>query len=207
MNSASDHNTEADRAIIQREVTNLLEAIDGNSQVATFNGIRLLDGSQSAEGLNFHIGGEVNFSVNLKLDDMSAKGLGLDALDLSTREGAQKALGVDDGTGKYVNYKTVTDADGNTTKIFGLLDTALNKALEEQTKLGAMEERLGFTRENLNSISENTQSAISQLVDVDYAKEMTSYVKFNILSQATEYMLSQMNQNAMKTLDLLAPVQ
>jgi len=180
-----------------------LGQVDNISKTATFNGKSLLDGSQASEGLHFHIGGEANFYINLKLNDMSASALGLDRLDLSTSTGAQDALGVNDGTGNYVH--SITNANG--TKIYGILDTALNKALEEQTKLGAMEERLGFTRDNLNNISENTQSAISTLVDADIAKEMSRYVKYNILSQASQYMLAQMNQNAVSAIDLLIPMQ
>ena len=208
VNAASDHNNDEDRAIIQMEAERLLDSINYNSQAATFNSKPLLDGSLASEGLNFHIGGEANFYINLKLNDMSAEGLGLrnssgtSILDLSTLEGAQNALGVKDSTGKYVH--SITNADGS--KTFGLLDTALNKALEEQTKLGAMEERLGFTRDTLNNTSENMQGAISTLLDTDMAKEMSSYVKHSILTQAAQLMFAQMNSNAMTTLDLLAPV-
>lgn len=203
VNAASDHNNDSDRAIIQMEAEKLLDQVDNISQTATFNGKSLLDGSQASEGLNFHIGGEANFYINLKLNDMSASALELDGLNLSTRDGAQAALGVDDGTGNYVH--SITNPDG--TKTYGILDTALNKALEEQTKLGAMEERLGFTRDNLNNISENTRSAISTLVDADIAKEMSRYVQLNIFSQASQYMLAQMNQNAVSAVDLLIPIQ
>ena len=208
VNAASGHNNDEDRAIIQIEAEKLLDSINYNSQAATFNGKQLLDGSLASEGLHFHVGGEANFYINLKLNDMSAEGLGLrdssgtSILDLSTVDGAQKALGVQDSTGKYVSY--TTDASGN--KTFGLLDTALNKALEEQTKLGAMEERLGFTRDTLNNNSENMQEAISTLVDTDMAKEMTSYVKHSILTQSAQFMFAQMNSNAMTVLDLLVPV-
>ena len=208
VNAASGHNNDEDRAIIQIEAEKLLDSINYNSQAATFNGKQLLDGSLASEGLHFHVGGEANFYINLKLNDMSAEGLGLrdssgtSILDLSTVDGAQKALGVQDSTGKYVH--SITNADGS--KTFGLLDTALNKALEEQTKLGAMEERLGFTRDTLNNTSENMQGAISTLLDTDMAKEMSSYVKHSILTQAAQLMFAQMNSNAMTTLDLLAPV-
>ena len=202
VNAADDHNNDDDRSIIQTEATKLLDQVDNISKTASFNGKNLLDGSQASEGLNFHIGGEANFYIKLKLNNMSASALGLDELDLSTSTGAQAALGVyDSSSGKYVH--SITNNDG--TKTYGILDTALNKALEEQTKLGAMEERLGFTRDNLNNISENTQEAISTLVDSDVAKEMSRYVKYNILSQASQYMLAQMNQNAASSLDLLAP--
>ena len=206
INSANDHNTDDERAVIQNEVEHFLWQIDNNA-MTTYNGQRLLDGSKAAEGLNFHIGGEANFSVTLKLGNMTADALGLSGLDLSTREGAVASLGVDNGDGTYSPSKTVTDADGNTTTIYGMLDTALNIALAQQSAIGAVEERLGFTSENLTSTSENMQSAVSNILDADLAKEMSSYVKQNILLQAAQFVLSQMNKNAETTLDLLAPVQ
>lgn len=181
MSAASDHYNDDDRAIVQIETEQYLQTIDNTAQAATFNNIHLLDGSKAQEGLNFHIGGEANFSVNLKINDMTSKGIGLEGLDLSTRTGAESALGV--------------------------LDTALDNALKEITKLGTMEERLGFARDTLNSMSENTQAAISSITDSDTAKEMTGYVKANILSQSAQQGLIYLYQNAFKVLDLIAPLQ
>lgn len=181
MSAASDHYNDDDRAIVQIETEQYLQTIDNTAQAATFNNIHLLDGSKAQEGLNFHIGGEANFSVNLKINDMTSKGIGLEGLDLSTRAGAENALGV--------------------------LDTALDNALKEITKLGTMEERLGFARDTLNSMSENTQAAISSITDSDTAKEMTGYVKANILSQSAQQGLIYLYQNAFKVLDLIAPLQ
>lgn len=205
INSANDHNTEDAREIIQYEAKQLLNQIDNNSKVA-FNGKKLLDGSQSLEGLNFHVGGEANFSITVKLADMSIEGLGLGGLDLSTREGALAALGVrlDDGT--YADSGTVTDPETGE-KIYGMLDEALRRALSQQSMLGALEEGLGFTSDNLLGISENMTAANGVITDADIAKEMAHYVKLNILSQSAQYILAQINQNAASVLDLLAPVQ
>lgn len=202
INSANDHNTDEDRATIQQEAVGLLQQIDDNSRI-TFNGIKLLDGTQADSGLSFHIGGEENFSVTLRLENMSSEALGLNELDLSTREGAQRALGVDNGDGTYSH--SVTDSNGN--KIYGLLDTALNKLLEQQTTLGAMEARLGFTRDNIITASTNIQAAESTFRDTDMAREMPNYAKWNALWKASQLMLAQQNQNAGAVNSLLAPVQ
>lgn len=202
INSANDHNAEDEREVLQYSAQQLLQQINNNA-ATTFNGKTLLDGSQATEGLTFHIGGEANFSVTLKLEDLTVDGLGLTNFNISTRDRAVSALGVyDSSTGTYVN--SITNADGS--KTYGMIDTALNKALKQQSKLGAMEERMGFASDNLSVASENMTSARSTLLDADMAKEMSSYVKLNILSQATQFMLSQMNSNAMTTLDLLVPV-
>lgn len=205
--AANDHVTDEDRANLQKEVESLLEQIDSNSTVK-FNGKTLLDGTQLAEGLNFHIGGEVNFAVTLKLENMSVKALGLDALDLSTREGAQKALGVDNGDGTYSPYKTITDPlTGEVAKLYGLLDMAFTKAVSMQTTIGAMEERLGYARETLNATNDNTQAANSALVDADEAKEMVDFTHWNIIFQSDGFLLAQGNKNGDSVLQLLEPVQ
>ena len=192
INSANDTNDDDGRSALQREAELLLTQIDNNARGTTFNGKRLLDGSQASEGLTFHIGGEANFSVNIKLEDMTASALGLSGLDLSTREGALSAL--------------AETTNGNTTSP-SMLDKALNKALVMQATIGAMEEMLGYTGENLTDYSENMQAAESSIMSADMAKEMTTYVKWSILSQASEYIIAQQNQNAASVLDLLAPVQ
>ncbi|MBR3051318.1 MAG: hypothetical protein IKN16_08755 [Selenomonadaceae bacterium] len=193
INSANDTNDDDGRAALQREAELLLAQIDNNARGTTFNGKRLLDGSQASEGLTFHIGGEANFSVNIKLENMTASALGLSGLDLSTREGALNALA------------ETKNADGTTSP--SMLDKALNKALVMQASIGAMEEMLGYTGENLTDYSENMQAAESSIMSADMAKEMTTYVKWSILAQASEYIIAQQNQNAASVLDLLAPVQ
>ena len=137
---------------------------------------------------------------------MSSSALGLDELDLSTREGAQKALGVQNDDGTWSNSKIVTDsATGEQKTIYGLLDTALQKAIDQQTTLGAMEARLGYTRDNIISATENLHGAESVMFDSDIASEMTKFVHWNVLSQASQLMLAQQGQNASSVLDLLKP--
>ena len=207
INSANDANTDQERAIIQKEVQQFLWQIDNNATTTTFNGQKLLDGTWEEEGLNFHIGGEANFAVTLKMQNMTVSALGLSELDLSTREGAMKALGVyDEEQGKYVNYITVTDEEtGEEVRQYGLLDTALNKVLDQLGSIGAMEERLGFTRDILTETSGNLQAAEAGILDSDVAAEMTNFVKYNILNQAAQYMLAQQNQISATVVDLLKP--
>ena len=207
INSANDHNDEDARAVIQYEATQLLNQIDNNSKVA-FNNQKLLDGSKSLEGLTFHVGGEANFSINVKLADMSVKGLGLEGLDLSTREGALDAIGYKMSDGSRVDSgTTIINEAGEEEKVYGMLDGALKRALAQQSMLGALEESLGFTSDNLLGISENMTAANGVITDADIAKEMASYVKLNILSQSSQFILAQINQNAASVLDLLVPVQ
>ena len=85
------------------------------------------------------------------------------------------------------------------------LDKVLTRVLYQQTEIGSVQERLEFTSENLQLNSDNTQQALSVIQDADMAKEMTSYVKNNMLMQATQSMMAQANSTLMSFLDLIRP--
>ena len=188
--SANDVYTDDEREVIQMEVTQYLNQVDINSKTK-FNKQSLIDGSKATDGLNFHIGGEANFAVTLKLNNMDSTALGINSLDFSTRTGAVSAL-------------NTTDSNGNT--VLGALDKALNTALKEQAKLGAFELRLGFTSDNITSAVENLNYADSAIRDTDVAQEMTKFVRYNILMQASQMMLAQQNQSATSVFNLLQPI-
>jgi flagellin len=82
-------------------------------------------------------------------------------------------------------------------------DLALQRVSTERAKLGAVQNRLEHTIANLDTSSENLQSAESSLRDTDMAKEMTTYSKYNILMQAGQSMLAQANQANQGVLSLL----
>jgi flagellin len=85
--------------------------------------------------------------------------------------------------------------------------TAINTAIEtvaaERSKMGAVQNRLEFTNNSLSTTAENLTSAESRIRDVDMAKEMMTFTKNNILSQAAQAMLSQANQQPQAVLQLL----
>ena len=132
----------------------------------------------SGNNLNFHIGGESDFTMTFTMESMTANSL----------------LG-----SNSIVVTTVDDAKAAITSI----DSALEKALKFQTKLGAYENRLGYTSDNLTTMNENLEAADSVMRDSDIAKEMTNYMKYAVLSQASQYMLAQAGQNAFSVLNLL----
>jgi flagellin len=84
-----------------------------------------------------------------------------------------------------------------------VLDSALTKALDQQTKIGAETSRLEYTSANITTANENTQASESVIRDADMAKEQMNYTKSSILTQATQAMLAQANQNSSQVLSLL----
>lgn len=132
--------------------------------------------------MTFQVGTRANQSVKIGLTDMRATALGLRSKDgktlqIGTQESARAAINV--------------------------LDNALQKALDEQTKIGSVTSRLGYTSSNIIISSENTQASMSVIRDADMAAEMTAYTKDNVLQQAAQSMLAQANQSGSSVLSLL----
>ena len=107
-----------------------------------------------------------------------------------------------DGDVFTINGTDVSSSD----KASGSIET-INKAIEnvstQRAKLGAVQNRLEHTTANLNNTSENLTAAESRVRDVDMAKEMMTFSKNNILSQAAQAMLAQANQQPQGVLQLL----
>jgi len=137
--------------------------------------------------LTLQIGTKSNQSINVGLTDMRAQALGLQGTDTTT------------GIVKNIDVTTRDNANA----AINVMDTAITKALTEQTKIGAVESRLDYTSSNLTSASENVTAAESTIRDANMATEMTEYTKNNVLLQASQAMLSQANQSTSKVLSLL----
>lgn len=128
------------------------------------------------------VGTKANQSIKVGLTDMKAQALGLqgkenNTLQIGNQEQANAAINV--------------------------LDAAIQKALDQQTTIGAVESRLEYTQSNLTTASENVTAAESTIRDADMAKEMTEYTKNNVLLQAAQSMLAQANQSSSNALSLL----
>jgi flagellin len=115
--------------------------------------------------------------VTVSIDDLTADGLGIADLRVSDRESAGAAI------------QTIKDA--------------INKVSTNRGNLGALQNRLEHTINNLDATSENMQAANSRIRDTDMAKEMMAYTKQNILTQAAQAMLAQANQQPQAILQLL----
>ncbi|NPC94312.1 flagellin Hag [Bacillus sp. WMMC1349] len=167
-----------DRTAIQAEVTALINEIDGISTRTEFNGKKLLNGS--VPSFTFQIGANATQQLNVTINDMDATALGVNAIDV---------------TG-------FTAAGAFDTQI-ALIDTAITTVSTQRANLGAVQNRLEHTINNLGAASENLTAAESRIRDVDMAKEMSQFTKNNILSQASQAMLAQANQQPQSVLQLL----
>lgn len=137
--------------------------------------------------LTLQIGTKSNQSITVGLTDMRAQALGLQGADTLT------------GTVKTIDVTTRDNAN----VAINVMDSAIKKALDEQTNIGAVESRLDYTSANLTTSSENVSAAESTIRDANMAKEMTEYTKNNVLLQASQAMLAQANQSTSSVLSLL----
>lgn len=143
--------------------------------------IRAADASED-NSVVLQIGTKANQSIHVGLTDMRSVALGLKGTD---------------GTTLNVTSQLRANAAIN------VLDNALQKALDQQTTIGAIQSRLSYTSTNLTTASENVQASESTIRDADMAQEMTEYTKNNVLLQAAQSMLAQANQNSSAVLSLL----
>ena len=130
---------------------------------------------------NLHVGADADMTnkITVDIDTMNSANLGI------------KGINVKDASGTEATYAIDAIAD------------AVAKVSSQRSALGAVQNRLEHTIDNLDNISENTSSAESRIRDTDMAKEMVNYSKNNILAQAGQSMLAQANQSNQGVLSLL----
>ena len=151
---------------------------DGKTTYAITKGYATVANTLS---FNLHVGADADMTnkITVDIDTMNSSNLGI------------KGINVKDATGTAATYAIDAIAD------------AVAKVSSQRSALGAVQNRLEHTIDNLDNISENTSSAESRIRDTDMAKEMVNYSKNNILAQAGQSMLAQANQSNQGVLSLL----
>ena len=153
-----------------------------NAKLNQFHEVLRAQNASEDNALVLQIGSKANQSIKVGLTDMRAHALALRGSD-----------------GSYVSVSNQANANA----AIEVLDNALSKALDQQTTIGAIQSRLSYTIDNIVTARTNIQSAESVIRDADMAKEMTSYTRENLLSQAAQSMLAQSNQQGSNVLSLL----
>ena len=169
-----------DRGYIQMEVNQLVSEINRVATTTTFNERKLLQGSLK-DGVALQVGAEgtVSNTITIKIASLTAKGLGVSGLKVSGKTGSVARKSMD------TIKKAIAILNG------------------QRATIGAVQNRLEHTVNNLNNVVENTTAAESQIRDTDMATEMVKYSNSNILQQAGQSMLAQSNQSNQGVLSLL----
>ncbi len=192
--------TSTDRAYIAMEVKQLIDEIDRVRDTTTFNEQNLLDGSFIKKDLQ--VGAEAGQHIGITIQNMNFASLEGSA--------AAQASGGGADISKFKDFKIATPFDG-TQELKETDFNSLNKVVKgmikevsrQRSELGAVQNRLEHTVNNLDNVVENTQSAEAAIRDTDIATEMVKYANNNILQQAGTSMLSQANQSNQLALSLL----
>lgn len=165
-----------DLEMIQDEISQLIEEIDGISDRTEFNAKTLLDGDLN---INLQIGANAGQVMQISIENMDSQSLGVQDVNIT------------DGT---------DDIDAQ----INAIDGAIKLVSQERSKLGAYQNRLEHTINNLNTAAENLEAAGSRIRDVDMALEMANFTRHQILQAAGTAMLAQANLTPQSILKLLS---
>ena len=174
-------------ADVDASIANLNKALESEGvTVEKATNDLLFKPMSNGKGLTLQIGatGDAYNKVTINVGNMSSKGLGIDNL-------------------RNIGIMSQDAASAALDQIKNGADSAINTVSSVRAELGAMQNRLEHTINNLDVASENMQSANSQIRDTDMAKEMMEYTKKNVLTQAAQAMLAQANQQPQSILQLL----
>lgn len=173
------YDDDTDRANLQAELDQLIEEVDRIADSANFNGIALFNGDIETTLLTLQIGdtSDAFNQLSFTLSSMYSAALGIDNVSIGAAVSAGASI--------------------------SLLKSAINFVSSVRGKLGAMQNRLDHTINNLSVMTENIQDAESTIRDTDVADEMMAYTKNNILVQSAQAMLAQANQVPQGVLQLL----
>ncbi|MDP7319901.1 MAG: flagellin [Bacteriovoracaceae bacterium] len=178
--ASSDTVGNTERSFTDMEYQNLKQEVERIAQVTEFNGIKLLSGEGGL--LDFQIGVNNNdfqdrISYDTSLQNAKLESLGISDIGVSSKEGAQSSLSI--------------------------IDDAIEKVSGQRASLGAIQNRLISTSNNLEISNENLSAANSRIRDVDYAKAAADNARNNIINAAGTSVLAQANAQGQNALSLL----
>ncbi len=179
--ASSDTIGDVERSFVNKEVQQLKAEVDRIAAGTEYDGMKLLDGS--APQLDFQVGTKNNplldrFTFESQNLVTSTAALGIDGVSTESKLSAQANL--------------------------QMLDDAIDKLNGNRATLGALQNRMQSTINNLNTYRENLEAANSRIRDTDMAEESSELVKNNILTSATVSVLAQANQTPQLALKLLS---
>jgi len=184
--SANGTNDDAvDRNALQSEFANIVAEIDDTASTAQFNGMNVLDGTNSP--ITIQAGPNSEDTVNIEIGAMSAGAL----------------LGFEGD-----EYNASTDVNiasqAAASSALGTTDNAINDISMQRAELGALQNRLEFRMQTLDIQAENATAARSRINDTDMARTMTELTSKNILQQASNAMLAHANARPQNILGMLS---
>ena len=178
---ASDTIGDKERGFLNKEVQSLVQEVDRIANVTNFNGAQLLNGQNKKDVLEFQVGirnnGQDRIKFDTKENDVRAGTLGIEGMDYTSIDGSRDALDT--------------------------VDKAIDRVFSSRATLGATQNKLHATVNNIGVAKENLSAARSRIADTDVATETSELVRGNILQSAGISVLAQANSAPMAALKLL----
>ena len=185
--SANGIYTAEDRQQIQVEVSQLIDEIDRIASQAEFNKMKMLTGAfarlNPSASMWFHMGPNMHQRERVFVNTMTTAALGLRNPTVLT----------------FISISTPDKANS----VIGLADEAIRRVSKQRADLGAYQNRLEHASKGLLNAYENIQAAESRIRDTDMAEQMTSFTRYQILTQAATAMVAQSNMKTQSVLQLL----
>ncbi len=161
-----------------------------NDKGAVANAITIKAGDAKTKNIEqFDVNGELSFNLHVGADSAADNKIAVNIKSMSAAGIGVKGLKV--------------DTEDDATAAIDRIAEAVAKVSSQRSALGAVQNRLEHTIDNLDNVVENTTAAESRIRDTDMAEEMVNYSKNNILAQAGQSMLAQANQSTQGVLSLL----
>jgi len=194
--AANDSNEAEDRAKIGDEVNQLLTEIQDMASRTEFNKKKVLSGKYDGTTntkLYLQVGANENQLISFKVGTLTTSGL--------SAKGAKSGTMSFAGLGDALKNSAIKAA--SISSFVKIAESAITLVTDERAKLGAVQNRLEYTMNNLKISSENLSASESRIRDTDMAKEMMNLTRSNVLQQAATSMLAQANQAPQSVLQLL----
>ncbi|HCJ6322770.1 TPA: lateral flagellin LafA, partial [Citrobacter sedlakii] len=192
--AANDTNTEKDRNAINAELNDLNAELKNIMDNTSYAGEKLFgDSGKFAKALNFQIGSSSGEAMKI---DLSGELNGTGSGALFTSSGF--------GFGDWEKADGINISDADTAKaLMSDLESKLNDVGSVRSKMGASINRLGHTASNLANMKDNTELALSNIQDADFASEASSMTRNQMLAQTSMSMLKQSNSMSSMVMSLL----
>ena len=175
--------TSDDQAAIDTEFTSLQAEVERIADNTTWNGTDIMNGDGGSSGtFSFQVGADDGQTISVSLGDFNG------------------ATTTTYGAGTATSLSAIV---ASTATAIADLDTSIAGLNDQRATLGATMNRLEYTVDNLQNISQNTEASRSRIMDTDYAAESTELARTQIIQQAATAMLAQANQSSQSVLSLL----
>ncbi|OFI06482.1 flagellin [Clostridium acetireducens DSM 10703] len=203
--------TDEDRLKIQKEINQLTREINRIGNDTEFNTKKLLCSEKDDFGVNLQVGANSGQTIKVVLKDMRASALNISGSadgDVTSKDGkvhAKFTKATDNGVtnGNNTGYALDVSTHENASAAIKIFDDAIGDVSSFRASLGAYQNRLEHTINNLDNMAENLSAAESRIRDADMAKEMMEYARYSILAQVAQAMFAQAKSQPNMILELL----